>query len=451
MVPVLRPHYTTPPSAWEGFSGRERRSTDARFHDALGPKTGFGGDFSKVRLGRGKRGSHIALQSSGRYRPQFGHQWHKVTRPEADLLGPQKAISAADRLQDCISNRHLRIATHLQESGGALKEKIPELMRRALVPGLSIFTTQGGVENVSAFGVRNTETGAPVDAQTVFEAASLSKPVVANAALQLIDAGKLDLDEPLSRFAGQLVPDDPASASITARHVLSHTTGLPNWRRTHVPLRTYFPPGSRFSYSGEGFVYLQSALERITGDPLDVILRRSVLDPLGMSSSSFVWRDSFSEKAAFGHDSEGKVEAKFRPDQANAAFSLHTTASDYGRFVVAAMEGTLLSAKTASLWMEAQIPTPRGRFEALESSAPATETGVYWGLGWGVEPDAKASFHWGANPGMTAFVMAMPTKRTAFVVFMNSDTGLSIVPEIVDYIMPGQHPALSWLGLLQQS
>lgn len=328
---------------------------------------------------------------------------------------------------------------------------ISELMKSARVPGLSIFIAGGGSEDLRAFGVRNLDTGAPVDSQTVFEAASLSKPVVAHAALQLVDDGKLDLDEPLSRLAGPLVPHDPASATITVRHVLSHTTGLPNWRRNDVPLRTYFPPGSRFSYSGEGFVYLQSALERLTGDPLATVLQRCVFDPLGMKNSSFIWRDSFDGDAAFGHDSAGKVEAKFKPDRANAAFSLHTTAIDYGRFVVAAMEGALLSEKAARLWTEPQIPTPKGRFEALESTPPETEAGVYWGLGWGLELDAKAFFHWGANPGMTAFVLAMPAKRAAFVVFMNSDTGLNIVPSIVERTMQGQHPAMSWLGLPHNS
>jgi CubicO group peptidase (beta-lactamase class C family) len=328
-----------------------------------------------------------------------------------------------------------------------LDTHISELMKSARVPGLSIFIAGGGSEGIRAFGVRNLETGAPVDSQTVFEAASLSKPVVAHAALQLADDGKLDLDEPLSRLAGPLVPHDPASATITARHVLSHTTGLPNWRRHDVPLRTYFPPGSRFSYSGEGFVYLQSALERLAGDSLDVIVQRRVFQPLGMRSSSFIWRDSFNDNAAFGHDREGNIDDKFKPDRANAAFSLHTTAGDYGRFVVAAMAGALLSEKAAHLWMEPQLPTPKRRFEALESTPPDTETGVYWGLGWGLEPDVKTFFHWGANPGMTAFVLATPAKRAAFVAFMNGDLGLNIVPGIVEHIMPGQHPALSWLGL----
>lgn len=323
-------------------------------------------------------------------------------------------------------------------------------MKSAHVPGLAIFIVRDGAEDVGAFGVRHVGTGAPVDSHTVFEAASLSKPVVALAALQFVDEGKLDLDEPLSRLAGALIPDDPATATITARHVLSHTTGLPNWRRHDVPLRTYFPPGSRFSYSGEGYLYLQAALERLTGDPLDTILQRRVFDPLQMNSSSFIWRDSFDRVAAFGHDEEGKVEPKFKPDRANAAFSLHTTAVDYGKFVVAAMNGALLSETSARAWMEPQGPTPKGRFEALESTPPETESGVYWGLGWGIEPDAGTLFHWGSNPGMTAFVLAAPANRTAFVVFMNSDTGLNVVPGIAARITRRQHPSLQWLGLPQQ-
>lgn len=324
-------------------------------------------------------------------------------------------------------------------------------MKAAGVPGLSMFVVQNGSQHVRACGVVNRETKASVNNQTVFEAASLSKPIVACAALQLISAGKLDLDEPLSQIVGPLIPGDPNATCITARHVLSHTTGLPNWRSNDFPLGTYFTPGSHFSYSGEGFVYLQLALERLTAEPLDLLLDRMVLGPLGMRSSSFIWRDSFNERAALGHTSSGKIEAKYKPGRANAAFSLHTTAADYGRFLIAVMEGALLPETIARRWLEPQVPTPRGRFEALESDPPETEDGVFWGLGWGLEPENKALFHWGSNPGMTSFVLAMPAKRTAFVAFTNSDRGLDIVPGVVEHLMPGPHPSLRWLGLSPRS
>ncbi|MGF6253459.1 serine hydrolase domain-containing protein [Ensifer sp. LBL] len=325
--------------------------------------------------------------------------------------------------------------------------QISQLMASAGVPGLSIFVAREGERYTRGFGIRNRQTSERVYSQTVFEAASLSKPVVAHVALQLVDAGILDLDTPLSQFVGPLVADDPLAARITTRHVLAHTAGLPNWRRDDYPLRTYFQPGSRFSYSGEGFVYLQSALERLTGEPLEVVVQRLVIEPLGMNSSSFVWRDSFNGNVAFGHDDEGNAGAKFKPDRANAAYSLHTTARDYGRFVVAAMEGTLLSQNTGRVWMEPQVATPKARIEALDSTSPETEAGVSWGLGWGLEPEVGAFFHWGANPGARAFVMGIPKQRTAFVAFMNSDTGLDVVPGIVEHVTQGQHPALSWLGL----
>lgn len=333
----------------------------------------------------------------------------------------------------------------------AFETRLLDLMKRSRVPGLSLVFIRNGAHDILPLGVRSMQTQEPVDDETVFEAASLSKPLVACATLRLVDAGKLDLDEPLSRFAGPLVLDDPASARITARHVLSHTTGLPNWRRDDLPLRTYFAPGSRFSYSGEGFVYLQSALERLTGEPLELLVRRLVLDPVGMERSSFVWLDKFSGAAASGHSGDGQVVPKFKPSRANAAFSLHTTASDYGKFVVAAMEGRLLSSRTAGLWLEPQVPTPRGGFEALGPVPPEAEPGVFWGLGWGLEPGDGAFFHWGANPGMTAFVLAAPERRATFVVFMNSDAGLDIVPVVAGHLMQGRHPALTWLELPQAS
>lgn len=322
------------------------------------------------------------------------------------------------------------------------------LIESAGVPGLSVAAIrQGELERIFSLGVRDTRTKEPVNAETVFEAASLSKPLVAFAALQLVDIGKIDLDEPLSRIASVIVPADPASSNITARHVLTHTTGLPNWRRAEYPLRTYFSPGSRFSYSGEGFVYLQSAIECLLDEPLENVMKRLVFEPLEMGRSSYLWQASFEENFAASHDGHGRVGDKFKPTSANAAYSLHTTALDYARFVVAAMNGTRLSEPTIRKWLSPQVHVPVGRFEALEIDPPETDQGVAWGLGWGLEAATETFFHWGANPGANAFVIGTRAEQSALVLFTNSDNGLNIVPALLDECLPGERPALSWLGL----
>lgn len=324
---------------------------------------------------------------------------------------------------------------------------IGRLITSTKIPGLSLFWVREGVARLGSFGSRSIDGAEPVDDETVFEAASLSKPIVANLTLQLVDAGTLDLDAPLSDLIGPIVADDPASAGISARHVLSHSTGLPNWRSAALPPRTYFAPGSRFSYSGEGFTFLQAAIERATGEPLETVAKRLVFDPLHMNRSSFVWRKAYEHDFALPHDAMGRRLSKFKPATANAAFSLHTTAAEYGRFITGAMDEALSVGTTSRRLMTPTIEVPAGRFEALEPSRPAIDPEVAWGLGWGLEPLSETFFHWGANPGMTAFAMGMPSERSAMIVMTNSDLGLSIVPKIVEALLPGRHPSLSWLGL----
>lgn len=327
-----------------------------------------------------------------------------------------------------------------------MQDEIAALMKAADVPGLAIFILREGREETFVSGITSRATAEPITSRTVFQAASLSKPVVAHAALQLAGSGVLDLDRPLSEIVAPLVPDDPLAAQITARHVLSHRTGLPNWRREDYPLRSYFPPGSRFSYSGEGFVYLQTALTQLTGEPLDVLITRLVFDPLGMRQSSFVWRPDFAPHVADAHDAETVLD-RFMPQQANAAYSLLTTAPDYGRFLAASLDGSLLTPALARQWMTPEIRVPLKRTEALEKEGPALEDGVAWGLGWGLEPQSGCFFHWGANSGARAFAIGMPARRSAVVIFLNEETGLRLVPPFIQLVLPGEHPSLSWLEL----
>src|SRR5215467_468183 len=139
-----------------------------------------------------------------------------------------------------------------------LETEVPRLMREADIPGMSITLIRGGkIAWHGNFGVKNAKSAQPIDDDTVFEAASLSKPVFAYAVLKLVEQGKLGLDVPLTSYLPKPYIADDRLKEITARFVLSHRTGFPNWRGEGNPLTIHFTPGERFSYSGEGFVYLQ--------------------------------------------------------------------------------------------------------------------------------------------------------------------------------------------------
>jgi len=332
---------------------------------------------------------------------------------------------------------------------GAPATNVGQLISEALVPGLSMAVVgNGSIETLTTAGVRNAGDGAPIDQQTIFDAASLSKPVFAYAVLQLIDAGALALDMPLARHVPDYVQGDPRADTITVRHVLSHTSGLPNWRASDLPLKTYFPPGERFSYSGEGFVWLQRVVEAITGDPIDVLLHRLVFEPLEMRQSSFVWQSAFDANYAEPHDAALVPDLKKKPATANTAASLQTTARDYARFLEAVLLGARLKPETARLWLVPQVTLRRRCVQCLASDMPESDTQVAWGLGWGLEPQSGTFFQWGDNDRgrFKAFAMGSLQARSAVVVFTNGFNGMSIMPVLVDGTLPGPHPAFHWLN-----
>jgi CubicO group peptidase (beta-lactamase class C family) len=337
------------------------------------------------------------------------------------------------------------------EVAAALDRLVPDLLKDGDVPGLSLAIVRDGrIELQRAYGVKDAASGTPVDADTVFEAASLSKPVFAYAVLKLVDAGKLDLDAPVSKYLPGDYVDDPRQSAITARRVLSHTTGFPNWRPPGQPLKIHFAPGERFSYSGEGFVYLQKAVERLTGQTLDAVMRRLVFEPLHMASSSYVWQDRYERRKATGHDAAGTPRPMRRPSEAFAAATLHTTAGDYARFLAAALDGSGLEARTAAEMIRPQVHVDEG----CENCIAKKPTGrlsreLGWGLGWGLEEteDGISLWHWGDNggSGFHCFVAGFPRQRLGVVVFSNGLGGQGIFPEIVATAIGGRHPAFAWL------
>jgi len=171
-----------------------------------------------------------------------------------------------------------------------LENRILASMDKHSVPGLSMTLIESGdIAWSKGFGVSSSESGDAVTPETVFEAASISKPVFAYAALSLHESGAIDLDAPLDGYLSEpFLEGDPRLSLITMRRVLCHTTGFQNWRREN-PLKIHFEPGERFSYSGEGYMYLQRVVEEMTGLPFETFMKRMLLSPFGMEGSSNVW------------------------------------------------------------------------------------------------------------------------------------------------------------------
>ncbi len=167
-----------------------------------------------------------------------------------------------------------------------------------------------------SFGVKDVRTSSLVTYKTMFEACSMSKPVFAFVVLKLVEQNKLELDKPLNKYLSEefISEDDAFSNQVTARMILSHTGGFPNWRKGEEeregPLPIYFKPGERFSYSGEGYFYLQRVIEKITGKSLDENAKEFLFQTSGLNHSSFIWTDGIDSLISCGHDTSGKFLAK---------------------------------------------------------------------------------------------------------------------------------------------
>ncbi|NMG07532.1 serine hydrolase domain-containing protein [Brasilonema sp. UFV-L1] len=317
-----------------------------------------------------------------------------------------------------------------------LETQVPVWMQAALIPGLELAIIRDGKLFWSrGFGLKNRDTKQPVTNDTVFAAASLSKPLFAYAVLKMVEQGKLDLDTPLTEYTAKPYISDPRIKLITARMALSHTTGFPNWSGEN-PLKIEYPPGKRFSYSGEGYLYLQKVVEEITQQPLNEYLHQQILEPLGMNSSSFIWQPAYQTTASHGHNRQGKPTPISKPKRANAAGSLRTTATDYAQFLSVMMKpGNTDSSRLT----EASLN------EMLRSQIQINQF-LAWGLGWGLEriKDDRFFWHWGDLNTFKSFTVASKESGTGIVIFTNSQNGLKICQKIVYQAIGGQHPAFNF-------
>jgi CubicO group peptidase (beta-lactamase class C family) len=305
-----------------------------------------------------------------------------------------------------------------------LENRIPALMKEAVVPGVSIAMVRNGkLDWRRGFGVRDTVSKAPVDTATVFNAASMSKPVFAYAVLQLCDRGMLNLDTPLTRYTpDRFIAGDPRLDLITARHVLSHTSGFQNWREPDEPLAIHFTPGEQFLYSGEGYSYLQSVVTRIYGKPIDEFMRDNVFDSLGMTSSTYLWNRTIEPHLAHPHDAKGAPFATQPPTPASmarygAAGELWRTPTDYARLLIEVVRQNDSDGQHLKREMLREMTRPHVKTgDALNS---------WWSLGWQLLPTGNSFVisHGGGNKGWACFSAISEESRSGFVVMTNGDNG----------------------------
>ena len=355
-------------------------------------------------------------------------------------------------------------------------DDLPRQMRALGVPGIGIAVVERG-EPVwtRVFGVMDAGQATPVTDTTLFEVASLSKPVFAWLVLRLADRGELVLDRPLVDY---LRPADlgqgPWVDAISARDVLRHSTGLPDWRKdpAHEKLVPAVAPGTRIDYSGEAFFWLQRVVETITGESLDQSMQRLLFEPAGMGDSSYAWSEQLAARSVHGLGLPGAVhippqglreqwqvaqvvagrrgqslrdwryadaEAALAEVQAlgpaglvawpgdilaNAAASLRCTVHDYARFMALMVRERSadweLHADTRQAMLTPQIHVP-GRWSDKT-------------LGWNLEATTQGPvfFHSGSNAGIFKnFALGDAARQRALVVATNAAQGNLLYRRVV--------------------
>lgn len=313
-------------------------------------------------------------------------------------------------------------------------------MERDRIPGLTIAWIENGKTAwVQHFGVAGRNTGLPISDTTRFEAASLTKVVTAYMALLMAGSRQLDLDKPLREYLGNNydVGNDPRFAGVTARRVLTHSAGFPNWRSDSL-LRFLFAPGERFQYSGEGFVLLAKVMEKIAGRRFADMANDSVFTPLGMRNSNMVFDTMLRARHAPRHNWLGSQAYPADYTNVNAAASLRTTAADYATFLCALLSGYRLDAAVfAQVFRRYSFPDTKKMPD------------VAWGLGLGLDSTASGRYawHWGDQGDSKALFVVDIDKKNGVAYFTNSANGLSPAPDILRAALGGrQQGIVEWVA-----
>ena len=350
-----------------------------------------------------------------------------------------------------------------------LTELIDELTRAANVHGLTV-TIFNDAETVysQAFGFANLAEGRPLQTDTEFYGASISKAVFSVLVMRLVEQGVIDLDTPLQEYVDEPLwknqgdswhedlsdlRDDPRYQKITARMSLSHTSGLPGWRwfEPDQKLRIHFEPGERYNYSGEGMTFLQIVLEKLTGKGLEELMREHIFGPYEMNTSSYTWQARFESDYAVGHNADGAVYPKDKDNAPRAPSTLETTTEDLARFMEAVLRGDGLSPAS---WDEIFNPQVRIRTRTQFGSGATEETDandaieLSYGLGWGLlrTPYGWGAFKEGHGDGFQHYAIVFPESDLGVLLLSNSDNAESLFDHLLTVTIADTYTPLEWEG-----
>jgi CubicO group peptidase (beta-lactamase class C family) len=297
-----------------------------------------------------------------------------------------------------------------------LKEnKVPTL-------GLGIIEN-GKLNQVKVYGEIKKGIAAPYN--TIFNVASLTKPVTAMVALRLASVGKWNLEEPVFKYwTDPDVAKDPRNRKLTTRIILSHQTGFPNWRYQNKDnkLNFQFEPGTKYQYSGEGFEYLRKALESKFHKTLGQLANELLFQPLKMNDTRYVWdKNVDTTRLAIGYNKEGNAYETVRNSAANGADDLLTTIEDYGTFLGSVMSGEGLTKKV---------------FDDMVTQQVASINGKHFGLGFEIYDFDNGDYalsHGGADKGVQTIVFIFPKTRKGLLIFTNVDDGYKVFEKLLNH------------------
>lgn len=326
------------------------------------------------------------------------------------------------------------LAADVAPSKALLDREMPRLLVKHKVPSVALAIIRDGrVETVAVYGEQSN--GVPANLNTLYNVASLTKPVSAQIVLRLHASKQISIDAPM--YPDWVDPDvksDPRHEKLTARLALSHQTGFANWRReTQGTLKFRFEPGKAFGYSGEGYEYVARWVQAKTGQRLDAHAKRELFGPLGMQATSYTRAAWFDGRIA--RPSQGGV--YHSPDIADAPVAsdeLYTTVSDYAKFLVGVMEGSGLDETTRALQMAIQVDQTATLCNRTHIDVCPDKAG--FGLGWQVLHFGSKRFlmHTGSDRGEFTLTYWSPDTREGAVVLTNSNAGAKVIVDALDVL-----------------